>query len=289
MAQSWLEIVAEAGGSHLCPLRMRQEWLDSAGPLTCHRCEREVGCGDLFWLAAFTGSGDVAALDEGFPENDTVEIAAEHLECASPDVSAQEPRCLTIGHGTRPIDEFLQLLEQNQVELLADIRTVPRSRRNPQFEKDALASSLRERGICYLHLSGLGGLRKARPDSLNTGWRNESFRGYADYMATEPFGKALEELLTLIRHRRTAIMCAESVPWRCHRSLVADALLTKDVEVLHIVTREDPAPHRMTPFAELQGGRPLYPKTSGAAGDAQETMLDEYDFTDGVRGKYAGR
>src|SRR5579872_2571631 len=131
---------------------------------------------------------------------------------------------LTIGHSTHPIGEFIAILEAQGVDLLADVRTIPRSRHNPQFNRDALAASLAEAEMRYVPMPGLGGLRHARPDSPNTAWRNASFRGYADYMQTPEFTAAIEELIALGSDKQTAIMCAEAVPWRCHRSLVGDAL-----------------------------------------------------------------
>jgi uncharacterized protein (DUF488 family) len=164
----------------------------------------------------------------------------------------------TIGHGTRPADELVRLLTAHGVRLLADVRTVPRSRRNPQFNRETLPETLAAAGIVYRHLAGLGGLRRARPDSVNTAWRNASFRGYADYMGTGEFAAALEELLALAGAAPTAVMCAETVPWRCHRSLIADALLVRGVDVHHIVGAAAD-PHRLTPFARLEHGRLTYP------------------------------
>lgn len=139
-----------------------------------------------------------------------------------------------------------------------DIRTVPRSRHNSQFNRDTLPASLAAAGIGYRHLPGLGGLRRARPDSLNTGWRNASFRGYADYMQAPEFELALAELIDIARAKRVAIMCAEAVEWRCHRSLVADALTARGIPVEHIQSAKRAKPHRMTPFAEVSGTRIVY-------------------------------
>ena len=135
----------------------------------------------------------------------------------------------TLGHSTLPIERFVALLARYGIEQLADVRTVPRSRRNPQFNADALSESLRTVGISYVPFRELGGLRKPRPDSPNSGWRNESFRGYADYMQTPEFEAGLSRLVELGAKQRTAIMCAEAVPWRCHRSLVADALVARGI------------------------------------------------------------
>jgi uncharacterized protein (DUF488 family) len=168
---------------------------------------------------------------------------------------------LTVGHSNRPLAEFLDLLSAHNVDLLADIRTVPRSRHNSQFDRDTLPSALETRGIRYTHLAGLGGLRRLRPDSINTAWTNASFRGYADYMQTPDFDRALEELLRLVAGHRTTIMCAESVPWRCHRSLVADALTVRGIGVRHILSTASPKLHRITPFAAVDGFRLWYPGT----------------------------
>ena len=140
---------------------------------------------------------------------------------------------LTVGHSTRPLDEFVALLKAHDVSLVADVRTIPRSQHNPQFNKDSLPDSLSKVGLGYVHIPRLGGLRHAGPDSINTGWRNASFRGFADYMQTMPFAEALGKLLALATEKPTAIMCAEAVPWRCHRSLIGDALTARGYEVRH--------------------------------------------------------
>jgi uncharacterized protein (DUF488 family) len=169
---------------------------------------------------------------------------------------------LTIGHSTHPIEEFLDLLEAHRVKQIVDIRTIPKSRRNPQFNKEELAAALAERGIDYAHLSVLGGLRHPRHDSINTAWRNDSFRGYADYMQTPEFDRGVQELIDLAKDHVTAIMCAESVPWRCHRSLVADALNARGVAVEHIMSKTSRKPHSYTPFARVDGERVTYPGLS---------------------------
>lgn len=169
---------------------------------------------------------------------------------------------LTIGHSNRPIEEFLDLLKAHGVELLVDVRTVPRSRHNRQFNRDTLPHSLEQAGIRYEHMPGLGGLRHARKDSPNTGWKNLSFRGYADYMQTGEFAENLRMLEKLDRERRVAIMCAESVPWRCHRSLIADALTVRGVPVSHIMSETKANPHRLTSFAQVEGERVTYPAES---------------------------
>ena len=158
----------------------------------------------------------------------------------------------TLGHSTRQIDEFIGLLRAHQISFLVDVRTVPRSRYNPQFNTDTLAQSLPDTGLQYRHLPKLGGLRKPKNDSLNDGWRNASFRGYADYMQTDEFLKALEELMAGSRLQPTAIMCAEAVPWRCHRSLIADALVSRGWNIRHIMSPEKATPHVLTSFAHFE-------------------------------------
>lgn len=165
---------------------------------------------------------------------------------------------LTIGHSTRSIEEFISILRAHGVDLLVDVRTVPKSRHNPQFHIDNLPASLRRAGIEYRSLPGLGGLRRARPDSPNTAWRNASFRGYADYIETPAFDAALAELLRLTQGRRAAIMCAEAVPWRCHRSMIADALTARGEPVEHIMSATVRNPHKLTEFAHIEDGRVRY-------------------------------
>lgn len=150
-------------------------------------------------------------------------------------------------------------MKHHGVQLLVDVRTVPASRRMPHFAKSDLERSLRARGIDYVHMPELGGLRKPKRDSVNLGWRNESFRGYADYMQTHQFWAALARLEALAGSRVTAVMCAEAVPWRCHRSLIADALTVQGDDVRHITGRSEPGEHRLTPFARVEGGRITYP------------------------------
>jgi uncharacterized protein (DUF488 family) len=173
----------------------------------------------------------------------------------------------TIGHSTRTIAEFVELLQSNGIEQIIDIRTIPKSRHNPQFNSDALAASLHAARIEYVHMKDLGGLRHARKDSINLGWRNASFRGYADYMQTEEFEAALARAIELADARPTALMCAEAVPWRCHRSLVADALIVRGIRVLEIVSAAEPKEHELTPFARVLDTRISYP------GD-QRSLLD---------------
>ncbi len=169
-------------------------------------------------------------------------------------------RLYTIGHSTRTFDELVDTLRSFRVDLLVDIRTIPRSRHTPQFNREALSTELPRRGIGYRHMQALGGLRKPRPDSHNTGWRNASFRGYADYMEGAEFAAALDELRALAGDDRpVAIMFAEAVPWRCHRSLVADALTARGDTVLHMMGPDRAQPHALTPFARVAGGRVTYP------------------------------
>ena len=171
----------------------------------------------------------------------------------------------TIGHSTRPIEDFIGLLQHNGVQTLVDIRTVPKSRHNPQYWHDALATSLEDAGIAYRHLSGLGGLRKTSPDSINTAWRNMSFRGYADYMQTDEFRVALEELIAIAEQSTTAIMCSEAVPWGCHRSLVGDALLVRGIEVIDIMSETSNRPEKVTAWAHVDGTTVTYPGEDEAA------------------------
>jgi uncharacterized protein (DUF488 family) len=165
----------------------------------------------------------------------------------------------TIGHSTRPIGTFLRLLQAHGVRCLVDIRTVPKSRHNPQFGRDQLVPALRRAHIRYRHFPGLGGLRRPRVDSINTGWRHAGFRGFADYMATPAFARSLDRLIALARREPVAIMCAEAVPWRCHRSLVADALLVRGVDVREITSGVRAAAHALTPWARVEDGVITYP------------------------------
>jgi uncharacterized protein (DUF488 family) len=170
----------------------------------------------------------------------------------------------TAGHSNVSAETFLALLRTYDIECVVDIRTVPRSRHNPQYNADALASVLAGNGIEYAPLQALGGLRHPRKDSPNTGWRNVSFRGYADYMQTPSFAEGLERLIEISRSRRTAIMCAEAVPWRCHRSLVADALVVRGIAVTEILSQTSWRPHTLTNFAHVEGIDITYPPTQPA-------------------------
>jgi uncharacterized protein (DUF488 family) len=165
----------------------------------------------------------------------------------------------SIGHSTRPIQEFLDLLTRQGIRYLVDVRAIPFSRHNPQFNQDALSKSLQAAEITYGHFATLGGRRKSRSDSKNTGWRNASFRGYADYMQTPDFQAALHELTQLAQRSPTAIMCAEAVPWRCHRSLIADAVVARGGTVLDIVGESQPKPHRLPAWATVENGVLTYP------------------------------
>jgi uncharacterized protein (DUF488 family) len=169
------------------------------------------------------------------------------------------PTVYTVGHSTRAISELVELLRAHGVQQVVDVRTIPRSRHNPQFNGPRLSRSLRAAGIGYRHLKALGGLRRARADSPNVGWHNASFRGYADHMQTADFAAGLARLERLATRRPTAIMCAEAVPWRCHRSLIADALVVARWRVRHIQSRRSARLHRRTPFLKVRAGRLLYP------------------------------
>lgn len=173
--------------------------------------------------------------------------------------SSAEQVLWTIGHSTRTVEDFIELLGAHDIRLLADVRVIPYSRRNPQFNTDTLGKSLEQAGIRYLTCGELGGRRKAQRDSINLGWRNTSFRGYADYMQTPPFWEALEGLMEQATTTRTAIMCAEAVPWRCHRSLIADAFVSRGWTVRHILTSDKADPHHLTPFAAIGQETLTYP------------------------------
>lgn len=171
-----------------------------------------------------------------------------------------KPRIYTVGHSTRPIEEFLELLKTYDVKYLVDVRTLAGSNHNPQFNSEVLQESLISEGIKYRHISKLGGLRKTSKDSINVGWRNRSFRGYADYMATDDFQKGLAELENIARKYITVIMCAEAVPWRCHRSMIGDALVKNGWLVNDIMTPKKATPHRLTSFLKMKKGMITYPE-----------------------------
>ena len=171
----------------------------------------------------------------------------------------KELAIFTIGHSTRPLDEFTEFLRANGVKRVIDIRTIPRSRHNPQFNRETLGPALRKSGVAYVHLKELGGLRHARPDSVNLGWHNANFRGFADYMEAPEFQAGLARAIKLAEAKPSALMCAEAVPWRCHRSLVADALVVRGIVVWDIIGSSPPRPHKLTPFARVRGMHVTYP------------------------------
>jgi uncharacterized protein (DUF488 family) len=176
----------------------------------------------------------------------------------------------TIGHSTHSTEEFIALLNAHRIRHLVDVRSIPKSRHVPQFNSDELSSSLSAAKIAYTPLKPLGGRRHSRKDSTNTGWRNTSFRGYADYMATPQFAEGLASLTEIARETPTAIMCAEAVPWRCHRSLIADAMILKGWEVRDILTKAPAAEHKLTSFLKVINGQPTYP-----APDESGTLFDQ--------------
>ncbi len=168
----------------------------------------------------------------------------------------------TVRHSTRTIDEVVRLLKEQNIEALVDVRTIPRSRRNPQFNQDVLPSELMRKGVEYQHMAGLGGLRHARRDSVNLGWRNPSFRGFADYMLSDEFETNLNLLMQEANKRVTCVMCAEALPWKCHRSLISDALTIRGWSVWHIMGQGKLHPHAITPFAKVEGRALTYPGPS---------------------------
>ena len=179
------------------------------------------------------------------------------------------PTVLTIGHSTRTFEEFIGMLQAHGATCVIDVRSIPQSRHNPQFNKASLPGSLKKAGLGYAHLPGLGGLRHAKRDSLNLGWRNASFRGYADYMQTPGFKQSLEEVIQLANQERIVLMCAEAVPWRCHRSLIADALLVRGIRTEDILSATRRQVHTLTPFAKVRGTAITYP--TEASGSEQES------------------
>ena len=170
----------------------------------------------------------------------------------------------TIGHSTHPFEEFVGMLAGHGIDYLLDVRTVPKSRRNPQYNRDVMPAALAAQGIDYDHEPRLGGLRHPRPNSINGAWKNDSFRGYADHMQTPEFDDAIQRLIELSHARTPVVMCAEAVPWRCHRSLIADALAARGIPALHIMSASKMGasaakPHKITPFARIVGSRVTYP------------------------------
>ena len=166
---------------------------------------------------------------------------------------------LTIGHSTRSLESFIELLRLNEVTIVVDVRSIPRSRKNPQYNKESLPVDLARAGIDYRHMPSLGGLRHARHDSPNTGWENAGFRGFADYMQTDEFEQGITELMEIAGKSKTVVMCAEAVPWRCHRWLISDTLVTRGWRVEHIISKTSHRPHSITAFAHVAGGHITYP------------------------------
>jgi uncharacterized protein (DUF488 family) len=182
----------------------------------------------------------------------------------------QKPVVFTIGHSTRTVSEFIEIIKAYGIKKVVDIRTIPKSRHNPQFNTDALRESLNVVKIGYLHMKGLGGLRHALKDSPNTAWRNASFRGFADYMQTEEFKENLEKLIDAAGKQATVVMCAEAVPWRCHRSLIGDALFVHGVRVRHIMSAGSSKDHTLTPWAKVKGRKITYPPERGQPGTGKD-------------------
>jgi uncharacterized protein (DUF488 family) len=180
----------------------------------------------------------------------------------------------TVGHSTRSFDDFVALLTRHGIRAIADVRRFPRSRKYPHFNDDALAQSLPRAGIEYVPIPSLGGRRRTSPDSVNTGWRNDSFRGYADYLQTSAFEDGLRRLIDVASQTPTATMCAEAVPWRCHRSLISDAMRVRGWEVLDVVSDSPPTPHKMTPFARVDGTRLTYPAPPAEPDAGQRNLFD---------------
>jgi uncharacterized protein (DUF488 family) len=197
----------------------------------------------------------------------------------------RQPVIFTVGHSTRSVDELVKILRAHGVERLVDVRAIPRSRHNPQFNRDALRKALHNRRLSYRHMKALGGLRRARPDSINTGWRNASFRGFADYMQTPSFQRAVAALLKLAKQKTTVLMCAESMPWRCHRSLIADALSARGYEVRDIMSATNARPHVLTAMARVHGHQVTYPVegqcsvNNGEASTQRQAICADFDQT----------
>ena len=174
-------------------------------------------------------------------------------------VKESELSVFTIGHSTRTMDEFLELLKTYCVALVVDVRTVPRSRHNPQFNKETLPNTLKPEGIKYIHMPDIGGLRRPKHDSINLAWKNSGFRGYADYMQTQEFTDNLLKIIALARENRLALMCAEALPWRCHRSLISDALVVRHVKVEHVISATSCLNHKLNEMAHVEGTQITYP------------------------------
>jgi len=182
---------------------------------------------------------------------------------------------MTIGHSTLTLEEFINLLQTHGASCVVDVRTVPRSRHNQQFNKASLPEPLKKAGLGYVHLPGLGGLRHVKIDSLNVGWRNASFRGYADYMQTPEFVQSLDELVSLANQEQIVLMCAEAVPWRCHRSLIADALLVRGIHTEDIMSPTRRQVHTLTPFAKVQGIAIIYPADASSSAQKKPPAKSE--------------
>ena len=187
-------------------------------------------------------------------------------------MAAGELTVLTIGHSTRTFEEFVLLLDVYGVDLVVDVRTVPRSRHNPQFNKEVMPDKLKHYGIKYTHMPDIGGLRRPKPNSENLAWQNKSFRGYADYMQTKEFTDNLLKIIALARENRLALMCAEALPWRCHRSLISDALTVRHIKVLHIISPTSTITHELTEFAHVEGTKITYPLFTKET--PQRTLVD---------------
>jgi uncharacterized protein (DUF488 family) len=172
---------------------------------------------------------------------------------------APETVVLTIGHSTRTLEEFVQLIEVYGLTLVVDVRAVPRSRHNPQFNKETLPTILKHYGVRYIHMPEIGGLRHPKHESVNTAWKNSGFRGYADYMQTQEFTDSLLKIVALARENRLALMCAEALPWRCHRNLISDALVVRYIKVEHIISKDGVIDHELNSLAQVEGTKITYP------------------------------
>jgi len=168
----------------------------------------------------------------------------------------------SIGHGTKSLKELISMLKEANVEALIDVRSIPRSSHNPQFNKETIAEALTKEGILYIHLPEAGGLRHPKKDSPNKGWKNESFRGFADYMATANFLASLDQIIEIGKEKSAALMCAETLPWRCHRFLIADALMLRGIEVVHILSKGKEKKHLLTPWCQIKNGIVTYPASN---------------------------
>ncbi|VVM07532.1 DUF488 domain-containing protein [Methylacidimicrobium tartarophylax] len=189
------------------------------------------------------------------------------------------PAVLTLGHGTRSLEEFVHILKIQEISFVVDVRTIPKSRHNPQFNKETLPAALAVHDIGYEHMVSLGGLRRPKRDSPNGAWRNASFRGFADYMQTPEFSSALDHLEDLARKSRLVLLCAETVPWRCHRSLIADALVARGLPVRHLLDARHGQPHQLTPWARVRGRQVTYPSAC-----ARSTSADSLPGQAGAHG-----